>query len=149
MYYLVLGDFGDINLKRSYTDYADSERMWIQFENLLSHLYFLGATFITQIMIFNMLISIMSDTQGRHNDMIVESSMRQRLRLQTEFSHQDVFYGKLCKCACFTSCCRKNARSADTKSKEGQEALSYLFVIEPRDDDDEGEPEAAQGAGSE
>ena len=62
MYYLVLGDFGDINLKRSYTDYAESERMWIQFENLLSHLYFLGATFITQIMIFNMLISIMSDT---------------------------------------------------------------------------------------
>eukprot|EP00353_Schmidingerella_taraikaensis_P018317 CAMPEP_0185623286 /NCGR_PEP_ID=MMETSP0436-20130131/59770_1 /TAXON_ID=626734 ORGANISM="Favella taraikaensis, Strain Fe Narragansett Bay" /NCGR_SAMPLE_ID=MMETSP0436 /ASSEMBLY_ACC=CAM_ASM_000390 /LENGTH=76 /DNA_ID=CAMNT_0028265261 /DNA_START=117 /DNA_END=347 /DNA_ORIENTATION=- len=76
MYYLVLGDFGDVNLKRDYHGYKKDEQVWIQFENFLSHLYFLGATFITQIMIFNMLISIMSDTQGRHNDMIVESSMR-------------------------------------------------------------------------
>ena len=65
MYYMVLGDFGDINLLRSYKNFDNGEASWIFIENFLSVIYFLGATFITQITFLNMLIAIMGDTFGR------------------------------------------------------------------------------------
>ena len=66
--------------------------MWVQFENFLSVLFFVGATFVAQITIFNMLIAIMSVTHEKHNDMIDENSKRQRLMLQAEFTFQDDYY---------------------------------------------------------
>ena len=92
MYYLVLGDFGNVNLLRSYENFNESESRWILIENILSVIYFFLATFITQITIFNMLIAIMSVTHDKHNDMIDENSKKQRLMLQAEFNFQDEFF---------------------------------------------------------
>ena len=47
MWYLVLGDFGDVNLIRSYENFDDEEQIWIMLENFLSVVFFIGATMIT------------------------------------------------------------------------------------------------------
>ena len=67
MYYMVLGDFGDVTLTRNLQEEGDGyDQTLIIFENTLSVIFFLGATFITQITILNMLIAIMSVTHGQH-----------------------------------------------------------------------------------
>ena len=76
MYYLVLGDFGDVSLTRSYENFNTLGSVEIFIENLLCIIFFLGATFVTQITILNMLIGIMSVTLERHNDNIDEATKR-------------------------------------------------------------------------
>ena len=95
MYYLVLGDYENMNLVRNYDDFGESEKAWIFIENMLAVIFFVGATFIIQITIFNMLISLMSVTHHKHNIMMDENSKRQRLLLQAEFTFQDNFYRKM------------------------------------------------------
>ena len=57
----------------------------INFENKLVMIYFLGSTFFTQIVIFNMLIAIMGATFSRHNEDQESNAKRQKLALQAEF----------------------------------------------------------------
>ena len=45
-YIMLLGDWGDMNLKRSYEGYGDGA-IWVQLENALSILFFIMATFCT------------------------------------------------------------------------------------------------------
>lgn len=99
MYFLVLGDFGDVTLIRPFK-YDDETELWWYIENMLSVIFFFGATFITQITILNMLISIMSATHAKHSDEEEENSKKQRLLLETEFAYSDKRYSD---CA---GCCR-------------------------------------------
>ena len=64
MYYMVLGDWGSVTLIRDLEDNDNYDTALIVFENTLSVLFFIGATFITQITILNMLIAIMGSTHG-------------------------------------------------------------------------------------
>ena len=66
-YKLLLGDFENISFKRSYTGLQDSMANAVIFENFLIDVYFLAATFFTQITILNMLIAIMSETYSKHS----------------------------------------------------------------------------------
>ena len=131
MYLLILGDFGSLNLMRNEDDYLPEEKTWIGIENFLSHLYFLLATFVTQIMIFNMLISIMGNTQSRQLELVDETSKRQRLRIWKEFDEQMNSMSKLC-CRC---CSRQKA---DPHIDVGR----YLVVIRPRHEYTEGGAQA-------
>ena len=105
MYLLILGDFGNLSLMRNEDDYLPEEKTWIGIENFLSHLYFLLATFVTQIMIFNMLISIMGKTQERQNELSDETSKKQRLRIQNEFTQQQSVLKRLFSWLCCSKCC--------------------------------------------
>ena len=64
MYYMVLGDWGSVTLIRDLEDNDNYDTALIVFENTLSVLFFIGATFITQITILNMLIAIMGSTHS-------------------------------------------------------------------------------------
>lgn len=64
-YFLLLGHFHTEGLWRADDGYKSPG--WIQLENLVAMLYFFGSTFITQIVVFNMLIAIMAATFNRHN----------------------------------------------------------------------------------
>ena len=136
MYYVVLGDFDDFNLLRSYENFDESEARWILFENILSVVYFVMATFITQITILNMLIAIMSATHTNHNDMIDENSKAQRLLLLAEFNVVNNIYRCLSEyiiCWPFVflyNCC-------DRHKKKQDESYNYLLVMSPREDDEE------------
>ena len=66
-YRIILGDFGLMNFNRPTEGHGD-DSSWITFENWLVMLYFIGATFFTQITILNMLIAIMGSTFDRHNE---------------------------------------------------------------------------------
>ena len=61
---MVLGDWGSVTLIRDLEDNDNYDTALIVFENTLSVLFFIGATFITQITILNMLIAIMGSTHG-------------------------------------------------------------------------------------
>ena len=65
-YLLILGEFNNEGIRRINEDYENSS--WIRAENYLSIYYFFGQTFITQIVILNMLIAIMVSTFDRHNE---------------------------------------------------------------------------------
>ena len=136
MYYVVLGDFGDVNLLRSYENFDESEARWILFENILSVVYFVMATFITQITILNMLIAIMSVTHSNHNDNIDENSKAQRLLLLAEFNFPNNIYRRLSeKTICWPfvflcNCCNRHKKKQD-------ESYNYLLVMSPREDDEE------------
>lgn len=144
MYYLVLGDFGNVNLLRSYENFNESESRWILIENILSVIYFFLATFITQITIFNMLIAIMSVTHDKHNDMIDENSKKQRLMLQAEFNFQDEFFSTrsknliFCPLVFLCNCCQRH------KSKK-DESYNYLVVTRPRDDAEDDDDDRVGG----
>ena len=61
IYYMVLGDFGDVTLIRSEKFEDESDASWY-LENAISISLFFGATAISSITILNMLISIMAVT---------------------------------------------------------------------------------------
>ena len=61
-------------------------------ENMLSLFFFLGATFLTQITILNMLIAIMSETYGSHTSDKDAATKRNALQVQAKFNEQDNFY---------------------------------------------------------
>ena len=89
-YFLLLGEFNTGGLWRSNEGYDDSA--WITVENWLSILYFVGSTFITQIVIFNMLVAIMSATFDRHNEDLDQNAKRQKLTLQAQYAKLVTFY---------------------------------------------------------
>ena len=62
---MLLGDFGEGKIRRTYQDVESDWALIMQTENVLVLFYFLGMTFFTQITILNMLIAIMSDTFSR------------------------------------------------------------------------------------
>ena len=66
-YFLMLGDFGSMNLMRSVGEYNGTWRLWVWVENLISVIYFFGSTFLCQVVTLNMLVAIMSATFDRHN----------------------------------------------------------------------------------
>ena len=61
-YKMLLGEFGDGTLRRSYEGLDSVMQGAIIFENLLNAIYFFGTTFFTQLTILNMLIAIMAAT---------------------------------------------------------------------------------------
>ena len=96
MYYMVLGDFGNVTLIRSFEDSDNNyNTALISFENTLSVFFFVGATLITQITILNMLIAIMGVTHSSHEDMKEENSKKQRLLLETEFAFANSTYRRM------------------------------------------------------
>ena len=76
-YFLLLGEFNKGGLWRINDGYENSA--WIQLENVLAMAYFFGSTFITQIVIFNMLVAIMSLTFEIHNENKDQNGKRQKL----------------------------------------------------------------------
>lgn len=89
-----LGEWGEINMIRSYEGYDGNTSNWIFFENLVVVFYFFFSSFITQIVILNMLVAIMSATFARHENSLQENAKRQKLVLQSEFVRQIKFYRK-------------------------------------------------------
>ena len=59
---MLLGEFGEGALRRSYEGLNDVMQVAVIFENILNALYFFGTTFFTQLTILNMLIAIMAQT---------------------------------------------------------------------------------------
>ena len=64
-YLLILGDFGNFKFDKLIDD--GDMAYWYQIENMLVIMYFVLSTFMTQIVILNMLVAIMSATFGHHN----------------------------------------------------------------------------------
>lgn len=75
-------------------------------------LYFIGSTFITQIVIFNMLIAIMASTFARHNEDLDQNAKRQKLILQSEYVKLVKFYKRVFACC---SCRKKESHSSSEK----------------------------------
>ena len=86
-------------------------------------LYFVGSTFISKIVMLNMLIAIMTKTFKRHNEDLDYNARRQKLALQSEYVKLVNFYARIC------CCCNKNKSS---KPQSG-----YLYVVTPRVSTDE------------
>lgn len=126
-YRIMLGDFGLMTFNRK-SDCHDEYEGWITMENWLVLLYFIGATFLTQITILNMLIAIMGSTFDRHNEDLHANSTRQKLVLQAEFVVLVGTYQKFCCCAKKRS--KKNALEVE-KGTSG-----YLFLIQPNQNSD-------------
>jgi len=55
-----------MNFERSSEGLNGSQTWFVVAENILVTIYFIGATFFTQIVILNMLIAIMSSTFDKH-----------------------------------------------------------------------------------
>ena len=84
--FLMMGDFGGTHLQRSDKDFKGAEKEFVYTENVLVFFVFLSSVFIGQIVVFNMLIAIMSETFGRHSDSLDENGKRQKLKLVSEYS---------------------------------------------------------------
>lgn len=91
-YFILLGDFGDMSLKRSTEGLTGEVIAFAMIENLLAQIYFIGSTFFTQIVVLNMLIAIMSSTFDRHQSDLEANAKRQKLILQAEYSKLVHFY---------------------------------------------------------
>ena len=94
---LILGDFGSFNLANS-TNYGEDMSYWQMFENKLITVFFVLSTFLTNIVILNMLIAIMSATFDKHKDEQRISKIKQRLFVQAEFVWLIEFYEKILCC---------------------------------------------------
>lgn len=90
MYKMILGDWSLFIFERNSIGFDDSG--WIEFEGLLVLAYFIGATFVTQIVVLNMLIAIMGQTFSNHNEDLYANAKRQKLVLQAEFTELVEFY---------------------------------------------------------
>ena len=128
---LILGDF-HFTFERNVPD--ESMSFWINIENKLVMLYFILSTFVTQIVILNMLIAIMSATFSRHESQLHASKTRQRLNVQAEFVFVVEFYMKVYDNFFCCACGRK--RKKQKKNNTGMSASEsidqgYLFVIQP------------------
>lgn len=98
-YFILLGDFGDMQLSRETDELSGLPFVFANLENILAKLYFVGSTFFTQIVVLNMLIAIMSSTFDRHQTDLEANAKRQKLILQAEYSKLVHFYKQvLCKC---------------------------------------------------
>ena len=114
-YLLILGDFGTFSFERSNSDQNLS--FWQDIENKLVTIFFLLSTFLTNIVILNMLIAIMSATFDNHKEQQHESKIKQRLNVQSEFVFLIQIYEKIFCCRC---------------SKKSQvDQAGYLFAIQP------------------
>ena len=71
-YKMLLGDFEQAVLQRTYTGYDADTKTWIMIENYLIAIYFIGTTFFTQITILNMLIAIMGASFNKHSNKLAE-----------------------------------------------------------------------------
>jgi hypothetical protein len=91
-----------MNLVRSYEGYDSNTSNWIFFENLVVEFYFFFSSFLTQIVILNMLVAIMAATYTRHEDNLQENAKRQKLVLQSEYVKQIKFY-KMYLLFCFNT----------------------------------------------
>ena len=118
-YFLLLGDFGSVNIFRSSEGLEDKGQ--VHFENFLVLFFFMLSTFFTQIMILNMLIAIMMTTYEKITGDYKRSDQRQKLQLQAEFigvvGRMRFLFQKIC-------CCCKH--KVDDKAQGGR---SYLFVM--------------------
>ena len=74
MYKMILGDWSYFVMERSTDGYQD--KGFIELESFLVMLYFIGSTFVTQIIILNMLIAIMGSTFDNHNEDKHQNSQR-------------------------------------------------------------------------
>ena len=140
-YKIILGDFGSMGFERPSDGHGD-DGTWIDFENWLVLLYFLGATFFTQIVIMNMLIAIMGSTYDRHNEDLHANATRQKLVLQAEFVKLVGAYQKYLLCCCSKKAGKKSIQEAESGT------TGYLFVIQPSlnsEDDDVGENRSDPG----
>lgn len=81
-----MGDFGGTTLNRSDDDFNHPERDYVYMENILVYTFFLASVFIGQIVVFNMLIAIMSDTYDTHRDHLDENGKYQKLKLVSEYA---------------------------------------------------------------
>ena len=71
---------------------------WHWTEDWLVTIYFLGTTFVTQVVILNMLIAIMGDTFGRQIEDIEMKSKQQKLNLQAEYAGLVEIYDSIFSC---------------------------------------------------
>ena len=126
-YKVLLGDFGEGKIRRTYQDVESDWALIMQTENVLVLFYFLGMTFFTQITILNMLIAIMSDTFSRQTSNLNQLGKSQKLNMMAEYLKIVNFYrDKLFKI------CR--SKSSEHKSR-------YLFVVFPVENEDEDDDE--------
>ena len=112
-YLLILGDF-HFSFERTIPD--ESMSFWINIENKLVMVYFILSTFVTQIVILNMLIAIMSATFGRHESQLHASKTRQRLNVQAEFVFVVDFYMKVYDNFFCCACGRKRKKQKKNNS---------------------------------
>ena len=80
-------------------------------------MFFIAATFFSQITMFNMLIAIMGDTFGRVMEAKETSGVKTKLEILADFSDQ----------------------IKPKKSKDVAEREVFMFVVKPRADEDNGE----------
>ena len=133
-----LGEWGEINMIRSYEGYDGNTSNWIFFENLVVVFYFFFSSFITQIVILNMLVAIMSATFARHENSLQENAKRQKLVLQSEFVRQIKFYRKYVQ-FCF-----------NVQKNVVKEPADQLFVVtrsKNKDNDSDNELKSGEGHG--
>lgn len=141
IYFMLLGDFHKDGFLRPNIGYLEPEFIWM--ENWLAILYFFGATFIGQIVIFNMLIAIMAATFDRHNEDLDANAKRQKLILQSEYEKLAKGYGRV-----FARCgrCCKSGRGSAAERAQSQQS-SYLYVVMPQqgeDDESDGDEEHSE-----
>lgn len=117
-YFLLLGEFGNMELLRSYGDYEGSAKGWVYTENVITLILFAASTFFSQIVTLNMLVAIMSATFDRHSSDLHQNEQRQKLVLQSEFTILLNTYRWAFGC-----CCRKRGTQA------GSEPADFLFVV--------------------
>ena len=102
----MMGDFGGTHLQRSDKDFRGADKQFVYTENVLVFFVFVSSIFIGQIVVFNMLIAIMSETFSRHSDSLDENGKRQKLKLVSEYSALVKVMQRVC---CF--CCRKFSKT--------------------------------------
>ena len=107
--------------------------MWYGIEDKLVVLFFFLSTFITQIVILNMLIAIMASTFGNHEANLAQSKTQLRLELLGDFAWLVELYTRI-----FCCFCSKRQNKNRTYITDG-----YLFLIQPSNDSEE---ESNQGA---
>ena len=95
-----------------YDDWADHPSGW------LIWIYFILATFFTQIMFLNMLIAIMGSTFGRVTENREKASLMERVTLYTDWYWAISFTKKL-------------------------QGMPYLYVIRPREDEEQAKEASA------
>jgi len=98
--FLIMGEFGGTSLNRSEEGFAHPEKEYILAENVLVYAFFLASIFIGQIVVFNMLIAIMSNTFSTHSDHLDENGKFQKLKLVSEYAQLVQRLETLCCCRC-------------------------------------------------
>ena len=108
-YLLVLGEFGFMHFQSEH-HHQDQNQLWLWTEDWLVTIYFLGTTFITQVVILNMLIAIMGNTFGKQIDDLEMKSKQQKLNLQAEYAGLVEIYDDIFTCC--GRCAKKKKKNA-------------------------------------